>query len=70
VIYRLYEVLVVYGWSYKALIHEKVSNGGLRDEQSSSVYSSGTVSCQLSVSIHRVEGGIVAKPRARFPNVR
>lgn len=24
VIYRLYEVLVVYGWSYKALIHEKV----------------------------------------------
>lgn len=25
VLYRLYEVLVVYGWSYKALIQEKVS---------------------------------------------
>lgn len=24
VLYRLYEVLVVYGWSYKALIQEKV----------------------------------------------
>ncbi|ORY23809.1 cyanate lyase C-terminal domain-domain-containing protein [Naematelia encephala] len=27
VLYRLYEVLVVYGWSYKALIHEKFGDG-------------------------------------------
>ena len=27
VLYRLYEVLVVYGWSYKALIQEKFGDG-------------------------------------------
>jgi cyanate lyase len=48
VLYRLYEVLVVYGWSYKALIQEKVSPAPALMIRAD--ISSETVSCQLSIS--------------------